>query len=114
MAGNYVNVLMDMIETSLLNNFYKKTAKIPAIRLRFIDWAFFYLNKQWRLSQKMFYNFARNAVKNLKYLNLLKLINFLEVCITLNWQTLSTTVISKPTDPHIHLNPEILSPWKYD
>lgn len=32
----------------------KKTAKKPAIWLRFIDWIFFCLNKQWRLDQKNF------------------------------------------------------------
>ena len=32
------------------------------------------------------------------------------VCITLNQQTLSTTVFSKPTDAHIYLNPKSCHP----
>ena len=39
-----------------------------------------------------------------------KTINFLDVCITLNQQNLSTTVFSKPTDAHIYLNPKSCHP----
>ena len=39
-----------------------------------------------------------------------KTINFLNVCITLNQQTLSTTVFSKPTGAHIYLNPKSCHP----
>ena len=39
-----------------------------------------------------------------------KIINFLEVCITLNQQTLSTTVFSKPTETPIYLNPKFCHP----
>ena len=40
----------------------------------------------------------------------IKTINFLDVCITLNQQTLSTTVFSKPTDAHMYLNPKCCHP----
>ena len=39
-----------------------------------------------------------------------KTINFLDVCITLNQQTLLTTVFSKPADAHIYLNPKSCHP----
>ena len=39
-----------------------------------------------------------------------KTINFLDVCITLNQQTLSTILFSKPTDAHIYLNPKSFHP----
>ena len=39
-----------------------------------------------------------------------KTINFLDICITLNQQTLSTTVFSKPADAHIYLNPKSCHP----
>ena len=39
-----------------------------------------------------------------------KTISFLDVCITLNQQTLSTTVFSKPADAHIYLNPKSCHP----
>ena len=35
-----------------------------------------------------------------------KIINFLDVCITLNQQTLFTTVFSKPKNAHIYFNPK--------
>ena len=41
MAANYANLFMDMFETSLLNDFHKKTGKKPLIWLRFIDDIFF-------------------------------------------------------------------------
>ena len=37
-------------------------------------------------------------------------INFLDVYITLNQQTLSTILFSKPTDAHIYLNPKSFHP----
>ena len=39
-----------------------------------------------------------------------KTINYLDVCITLYQQTLSTTVFSKPTDAYIYLNPKSCHP----
>ena len=39
-----------------------------------------------------------------------KIINFLDVCITLNQRTLTTTVFSKPTDTPIYLNPKFCYP----
>ena len=40
-AANYANLFMDMFETTLLNDFHKKTGKKPLIWLRFIDVIFF-------------------------------------------------------------------------
>ena len=40
-AANYADLFMDMLETSLLNDFHKKTGKKLLIWLRFIDDIFF-------------------------------------------------------------------------
>ena len=41
MAANYANLIMDMFETSLLNDFHKKAGKKRLIWLCFIDDIFF-------------------------------------------------------------------------
>ena len=58
------------------------------------------------------YNETKNMKSVIKFeiSQTIKIINFLDVCITLNQQTLSTTVFSKPTDVHIYLNPKSCHP----
>ena len=51
----------------------------------------------------------KSAIK-IKISQSTKTINFVDVCITLNQQTLSPTVFSKPTDAHIYLNPKPCPP----
>ena len=113
MAANYANLFMDMLETSLLNDFHKKTGKKPLIWLRFIDDIFF-IWTDGEDSLKEFLAFCQeySEIKNMKSVikfeisRSTKTINFLDACITLNQQTLSTTVFSKPTYAHIYLNPK--------
>ena len=117
MAANYANIFMDSFETSLLNEFYKKTGKKPLIWLRFIDDIFFIwtdgeesLKEFLEFCQK--YSQKRNMKSVIKFeiSQSTKTVNFLDVCITFNQQTLSTTVFSKPTDAHIYLNPKSCHP----
>ena len=117
MAANYANLFTDMFETSLLNAFYKKTGKKPLIWLRFIDDIFFIwtdgvdsLKEFLAFCQK--YSKTKNMKSAIKFeiSQSTKSINFLNVCITLNQQTLSTTVFSKPTDAPIYLNPKSYHP----
>ena len=117
MAVNYANLFMDMFETSLLYDFHKKTGTKPLIWLRFIDDIFF-IWTDGEDSLKEFLAFCQkySETKNMKSVikfeisQSTKTINFLDVCITLNQQTLSTTVFSKPTDAHIYLNPKSCHP----
>ena len=113
MAANYANLFMDMFETSLLNDFHNKTGKKPLIWMRFIDDIFFI----WTDGENLFKEFSAfcqkcSEAKNKKSVirfetsQSTKTMNFLDVYITLDQQTLSTTVFSKPTDVHIYLNPK--------
>ena len=52
-------------------------------------------NKEYEISYKM-WNISQST----------KTTNFLDACITVNHQTLSTTIFSKPTDAHIYLIPK--------
>ena len=52
-------------------------------------------NKEYEISYKM-WNISQST----------KTTNFLDACITVNHQTLSTTIFSKPTDVHIYLIPK--------
>ena len=54
MAANYANLFMDMFETSLLNDFHKKTGKKPLIWMRFIDDIFFI----WTDGENLFKEFS--------------------------------------------------------
>ena len=117
MAANYANLFMDMFETSLLNDFHKKTEKKPLIWLRFIDDIFFiWTDGEDSLKEFLVFCQKYSETKNMKSAikfeisQPTKTINFLDVCITLNQQTLSTTVFSKPTDAHIYLNPKSCHP----
>ena len=110
MAANYANLFMDMFEISLLNDFHKRTGKKPLIWLRFIDDIFFIwtdgavlLKEFLAFCQK--YSETKNTKSAIKFeiSQSSKTINFLDVCITINQQTLSTTVFSKHTDAHIYL-----------
>ena len=99
MAGNYANVFMDLFETSLLNNFYKINCRETRNIGTFYRWDIFYLDKRWGLVQKKIWVLPEIKCKkdyegrswNLKYHNLPKLTDFLDVCITLSQQTLCTT-----------------------
>ena len=113
MAANYANLFMNMFETSLLNDFHKKTGRKPLIWMRFIDDIFFIrtddenvLKEFSAFCQK--YSEAKNKKSVIKFQTSqsTKTINFLDVSITLNQQTSSTTVFSKSTDAHIYLNPK--------
>ena len=113
MAANYANLFMNIFETSLLNDFNKKTDMKPFIWLRFIDDIFF-IWTDGEYSLKEFLTFCQKCseTKNVKSAikfdisQSTKTINFIDVCITLNQQTLSTTVFSKPTDTHFYLSPK--------
>ena len=117
MAANYANLIMDMFETSLLNDFHKKTGKKRLIWLCFID-AIFFIWTDDEDSLKEFlafwqkYSETKNmkSVKKFEISQSTKTINFLDVCLTLNQQTLSTTIFPKPTDTHICLNPKSCLP----
>ena len=99
MAGNYANVFMDLFEASLLNNFYKINCRETRNMGAFYRWDIFYLDKRWGLVQKKIWVLPEIKCKkdyegrswNLKYHNLPKLTDFLDVCITLSQQTLCTT-----------------------
>ena len=63
MAGNYANVLMDMFETSPLNNFYKKNCKETGHMATLYRLDFFWFKQTVKTRSKKFLSFARNAVK---------------------------------------------------
>ena len=110
MAANYAELSTDMFETSFLNNFHTKNGKKPLIWLSMI----YFLFGQTEDLLKEFLAFCQKygEEKNMKSVikfeisQSTKIINFLDVCINLNQQTLSTNVFSKPTDAHIYLNPK--------
>ena len=117
MAANYADLFMDMFETSLLNDFHKKTGKKLLIWLRFIDDIFFIwtdaedsLKEFSALCQKYSETKSMKSVITFEMSQSTKTINFLHICITLNQQTLSTTVFSKATDAHIYFNPKSCHP----
>ena len=67
-ATNYVNLFMRIFETSLQNKFYKKknkkkTGKETLNIATFHPWHVFCLDRWWRLVERVFSVFARNAVK---------------------------------------------------
>ena len=90
-ATNYANLFMDMFETSLLNDFHKKTGKKPLIWLRFIDDIFFiWTDGEDSLMEFLVFCLKYSETKNMKSAlkseisQSTKTINFLDVCITLN------------------------------
>ena len=116
-AANYADLFMNMFETSFLNDSHKKTGKKHLIWLRFIDDIFFiWTNVEDSLEKFLAFCQKYSETKNMKSVikfeisQSTKTVNFLDVCITLNQQTLSTTVFSKPTDAHIYLNPKSCHP----
>ena len=93
---------------------FTKKIKKPLILLHFFDTIFF-IQTDGEDLLRLFQHFARSTVNMKSVIKFelsqsSKLINFLEVCITLNQQTLSTTVFSKPTDTPIYLNPKFCHP----
>ena len=115
MAANHANLFMDMFERSLLNDFKKKLERL--IWLRFINNILFI----WTEGENPLREFLAFCQKHSKTMNVksvikleisqsTKTINFLDVCITLNQQTLSTTVFSKPRDAHVYLHPKSFHP----
>ena len=109
--------IFTQFETSLLNDLHRKTGKKNLIWLRFIDYIFCVWTDGEDSLKKFSAFFKKHSeTKNMKSVikfeisQSTKTNSFLHVCITLNSQTLSTTVFSKPTDAHIYLNPKSCHP----
>ena len=111
MTANYANLFKYMFETSLLNDFRRNTGKNPFIWLHFINGIFFVsTDGEDSLKELLVFCQKYNETKNMKSVikfeiwQSTKIIIFLDVCIILNEQTVSTTVFSKFTDADIYLN----------
>ena len=111
MTANYANLFKYIFETSLLNDFRRNTGKNPFIWLHFVNDIFFVLTDgEDSLKELLVFCQKYSETKNMKSAikfeisQSTKIIIFLDVCIILNEQTVSTTVFSKFTDADIYLN----------
>ena len=111
MAPNYSNIFMDKFERELLSAFERKTGLRPLIWFRFIDDIFFIWTHD-KKSLDYFIKFAQEFSEKRKMRSKIKFevnisqttVNFLDVKVLLDNDSLKTTLFTKPTDAHLYLN----------
>ena len=111
MAPNYANLFMDKFERGMLDEYYAKTGLKPLIWIRYIDDIFFFWTHgadtlQDFINFTQCYSIKKQMKSKIKFeINQsTERVHFLYVTIMLVDGVIATTVYSKSTDSHLHLN----------
>ena len=112
MAVNYANLFLEKFETEMLNEYERKTNLRPYIWMRYIDDIFFIWHHDQKSLQE-FIKFCDNYSKSVKMKSKIKFetntstdnVNFLDVNVRLNGNSIFTSLYAKETDSHLYLNP---------